>query len=142
MERPARSSSRRGLLLVEAILASIVIAVGLVFISRGLSNQLKVLQSIEDYDVLTSLAQNKLLELEGKRFAGRPLTEQDREGAFEPPYDRYRWMMAAVARETPAGMDGKPTAKNIAITVQRSDRPSSTATLSAIWPSAWVPNAW
>lgn len=142
MERPAKRCSQQGLLLVEAVLASIVIAAGLVFISRGLGQQLKVLQAIEDYDALTSMAQDKLLELEGKRLAGRPLAEHDRGGAFERPYEQYGWTVVAVEREAPVDANGEPLTKRVTITVQRSDLPSSAMTLSAIWPAAWVPDAW
>ena len=62
MGRPAKSSSRRGLLLVEAVLAAVVIAVGLVFISRGLAGQLRALRTVEEYDTLLSLGHGKLLE--------------------------------------------------------------------------------
>ena len=142
MERPAKPCSQQGVLLVEAVLSAVVMAVGLVFISRGLSQQLKALRSIEEYDVSASLAQNKLLELEGKRLAGRPLTAQDQGGAFARPHEGYRWAVVAVEREAPRDANGEPLTTRVTITVQRSDLSASALMLSAIWPAAWVPDSW
>ena len=143
MGRPVKSSSSRGLLLVEAVLAAVVIATGLVFISRGLSGQLTALRTIEEHDVLRSLANGKLLELEGERLArAAPSTRMD--GVFPDPYADYRWALSATPRQGQADLkdqDGLPLTSDIALTVTRQRARSSSVTLRAIWPAAWVPQS-
>ena len=142
MRRPAKPFSQRGLLLVEAVLAAVVIVVGLVFVSRSLSSQLRALQSVEEYDTLASLAQGKLQELEAKRLAGRSLDEQDRQGTFEPPYAMYQWAVSARVRPEPSDPAGAPLAKDVILSVQRTDRPATAFQLAAVWPVPWIPDTW
>ena len=141
MGPPVKSSSSRGLLLVEAVLSAVVIATGLVFISRGLSGQLKALRTMEEHDVLLSLANGKLLELEGDRLT-RASSGAPMDGAFSEPYAAYHWLMVATPRQGPSDLkdnDGRPLTSDILLTVARSGAPSSSVTLRAIWPSEWVP---
>ena len=143
MGRPVTSSSSRGLLLVEAVLAAVVIATGLVFISRGLSGQLRVLRATEEYDVLLSLANGKLLELEGDRLA-RASHSTPTDGVFPDPYADYRWGIVATPRQGPLDLKDKdqtPLTSDIVLTVRRQRAPASSVTLRAIWPSAWVPQS-
>ena len=146
MQRQDRLFSQRGLLLVEAVLSAVVIAVGLVFISRGLGSQLKALRSLEEYDTLVSLAHGKLLELEGKRFAGGHLSAKDHRGTFEEPYTAYDWTVSA--KDGPKDRDGKPLGRALTLTVEHhegnSTNPHRSASvhLSALWPTDWVPDEW
>ena len=137
MKRPAKSVSRRGVLLVEAVLSAVVIAVGLVFISRGLASQLRALQTIEEYDVLLSLARGKLLELEAERVSKLPLASGSA-GIFEPPHQAYRWTLSATPHEGWTDRDGEPMVSDVALTVQRVRPPASAVTLRAVWLSEWV----
>jgi len=147
MGRPATSPSQRGLLLVEAGLCAVVIAVGLVFISRGLANQLKALRTVDEYETLLSLAHGKLSELEAQRLAGIPQPPGRPEGSFEMADEtsstsEYQWSVAAVRREDlDVDTDGRPLFSNVTLTVRRQDdeRRSSAVSLFAIWPTAWVP---
>lgn len=138
MKRPATSSSARGLLLVEAVLSAAVIAVGLVFISRGLSGQLRALRAVEEHETLLALAHRKLLELETVRSAARPVPP-NREGLFAPPDDGTRWAMSAAAREEEE--PGDPLA-DITVTVKRAAMPSTAVSLSAVWRADQVPAEW
>ena len=150
MGRPATSPSQRGLLLVEAGLCAVVIAVGLVFISRGLANQLKALRTVDEYETLLSLAHGKLSELEAQRLAGIPQPPGRPEGSFEMADEasstsEYQWSVAAVRREDlDVDKEGRPIFSHITLTVRREgdDRRSSAVSLSAIWPTAWVPAEW
>lgn len=153
MGQPVTSPSQRGLLLVEAGLCAVVIAVGLVFISRGLTNQLKALRTVDEYETLLSLAHGKLSELEAQRLrpGGIPPPPERPEGSFE---SEYEWTVAAVRREDlDVNEDGRPLFSNITLTVRsapvgqetamgRSEPRSSTVSLSAIWPTDWVPAEW
>ena len=141
MGPPVKSSSSRGLLLVEAVLSAVVIATGLIFVSRGLSGQLNALRTMEEYDALLSLANGKLLELEGDRLA-RASSGAPMEGAFPDPYAAYYWVMVATPRQGPSDLrasDGRPLTSDIFLTVAQSGASSSSVTLRAIWPSEWVP---
>ncbi len=91
MKRPGRRASQQGLLLVEAVLSAVVIAVGLVFISRSLGGQLRALSTVEAYDTLLLLAQSKLAELEGWGLKQQPIPSQQLRGSFGEPYGGYRW---------------------------------------------------
>lgn len=129
--------SVRGLLIVEAVLSVVVIAVGLVFISRGLASQLKALRMIEEHEVLLSLARATLLELEGERSVNHP-PSRAQEGTFQEPHQAYRWTIAVTLQDEP----DEVSRSEVMVAVQRHDRPSSRVRLSAVWPTAWVPEEW
>lgn len=133
------SNHSRGLLLIEAVLAATVMAVGLVFISRGLSGQLKALSAVESYETLTALARGKLLELEQTQLFLSPPVDVPREGEFSAPYGVYRWAVAATPRKEASG---ESLNSLVRLTVRRSDRASPAFTLSAVWPTDRVPSAW
>ena len=138
-------SSHRGLLLVEAVLSAVVIATGLIFISRGLGSQLNALRKIEEYDTLTSLAHGKLLELEGKMLFHH-LLPVDRRGNFTEPYATYQWEVTAALREDATqAADESPMTAEVVVTVQRqdlTDRAAAAVRIRAVWPMDWVPPEW
>jgi len=136
MKRQAKYDSRQGLLLVEAVLSTVIIAVGLVFISRGLSAQLKAIRTIEDYQTLMILARGKLAELESELLAGRPMAS-GWDGTFEAPYEGYRWTLGALAREDMVYQD-VPWASEVTLTVERVEGPPASLSLGALWLSAWA----
>jgi hypothetical protein len=162
MGRRATWSSQRGLLLLEAGLSAVVIAVGLVFISRGLTNQLGALRAVGEYETLLSLAHGKLSELEAKRleFEGIPPPPGGSEGSFETSGDassgsEYQWTVSAARREDlDVDAQGQPLFSEVTLTVRRlSAEPvggapagdasrSPVVVVSAIWPAAWVPAEW
>ncbi len=139
MKRRVNRCSQRGLLLVEAVLSAVAIGVGLVLISRGLSSQLRALTSIEEYDVLLSLGQNKLAALEGERMARPPSADESASGAFAAPYYAYQWTVKA--RKRVEG-DGKNPTSALTLTVQKKARHSTALELEAVWPTDWVPAGW
>ncbi len=143
MRRPVKLASRQGLLLIEAILSAAVIGVGLVLISRALSGQLHVLQTVQDYDALLSLAQGKLLELESQHLSsGKPLPDI-REGTFESPYQTYHWSVIAKGRlSDPLDANGNPLTSEVTLTVEQEGQIGRTLQLSAIWPNDWIPAGW
>ena len=140
MERPARFSSRRGLLLVEAVLSAVIIAAGLAFISRGLGSQLQALRRVEDYDTLLTLAHNQLLQLEREQFGGPP-HPSSLNGTFPAPYQDYRWAVAATPRQGPDDLidhEERPLTSDVTFTVSRSGTPSAALQLHTVWPSEWL----
>ena len=137
MKRPVACVSQQGVLLVEAVLSAVVIAVGLVFIARGLSSPLHALRTVEEYDVLLSLAHGKLLELEAERALTPPLAAEPA-GIFQPPHQAYRWTLSADPHEGWTDRDGMPVASDVTLTVQRIYPPAPAVTLRTVWLSEWV----
>ena len=137
MKRRLKLVSRRGLLLVEAVLSAVVIATGLAFISRGLGGQLGAIRRVEEHDTLVSLAQGKLSELEAARLAGRALPP-DRAGDFEEPSRDYHWQIEASPSDQWLDQDGRPLATDVTVTVQRTNSPKAGVRLRAVWPADWV----
>lgn len=137
MKRPATWCSCQGLLLIEATLAAVVIAVGLAFISRGFANQMSAIRAVETHDTLLALAQGKLLELEAEALAGRPLPE-DRSGAFDAPHEDCRWTLTARPRADLTDQDGAPLASDVALTVARDQARGTSLTIGAVWLQEWL----
>lgn len=137
MMRQVRLASRRGLLLVEAVLSAVVIGVGLAAITRGFASHLRALRSIEESDALLALAQPALQEMEAQQSV--PASGS---GTFQPPYGAYEWTLSATPRNGPDDLKDaadKPLTSDVVLSVRRSDRPSSSAMrLTAVWPSEWV----
>ena len=137
MKRPARSSSTQGLLLVEAVLSAVVIATGLVFVTRGLSTPLHALRTLEEQRVVRALALRKLLELETGCRLARPVAPH-RDGTFPAPYDGYQWTMAASPYDSATPETLKIPLSEVTVTVHHLGGSSAPARLFAIWPSEWV----
>jgi len=147
MKRQATWSSQQGLLLLEAVLSALVIAVGLVFISRALSQQLRALHDVEQHDALLALAQGTLEELEARvqakrapqQIVGVPFAEP-----YGEAYREYRWTLEATRLSADEPDDDQTVVRlaSVALTVQRGDPPTALVTLSAIWPTAMLPEEW
>jgi hypothetical protein len=120
-------------LLVEAGLAAVVIALGLVFVSRGLSNQLAALRIVDEREALLALAQGQLAGLEAQRLAGIPPEVSGRSGTLD---DAYEWSLTAAPRED-LGMDAesRPLFSEVTLTVRRA---RAAVSLTAIWPASWL----
>ncbi|MBI3997146.1 MAG: hypothetical protein HY352_05755 [Candidatus Omnitrophica bacterium] len=138
--RPAKFASSQGLLLVEAVLSAVVIAVGLVFISRGLANQLKTLQRLEQYDGLLSLAREKLLELETDALTTHTLPPA-KSGTCEAPFADYRWTITTKAYDLLKDPSDQPLAREIILSIRQGAGRTSVR-LSALWPIEWIPSEW
>ena len=133
--------SWQGFLLVEAVLSAVVIAVGLIFISRGMGSQLRALQALEARDTLLALAQEKFAEVEGHRLSGDARPGQAG-GIFEPPADGYTWTFRASPRQDLLDQAGAPTASDVTLTVASQAHPASSVRLATIWPNDWVASEW
>lgn len=137
-------SSQRGLLLVEAVLAAVVIAVGLLFIERGLGSQLQALRAVTEYGMLTALAHDKWLELEVKWRAGH-LQPEDRRGTFQAPAAAYQWRVEMALRHDLLDENQQPLTGDVLMTVQRTNRSehaSPRVRWHAVWPVDHVPPEW
>ena len=120
------------------------IAVGLIFIERGLGSQLQALRAVREYDTLTALAHDKWLELETKRSAGR-LQSEDRNGTFQAPAAAYQWHLDMTLRPDMMDENHRPLTGDVILTVERTDRSehgSPVLQVHAIWPVDNVPSEW
>ena len=140
MKRPDRLVSSQGLLLVEAVLSAVVIAVGLVFISRGLGGQLRAIEAVEAYEELLPLAQSKLNELEGWGLKQQVIPERELAGHFIKPYEGYHWRLEYALHRLPS--EG-PSLSDIKLVVFFGEEKDSKrkVTLEGIWPAAWFSGA-
>lgn len=142
MKRRAKWLFARGVLLVEAALSAVVIGVGLVFISQGLSNQLKALSSVESSAVLSSLAERCLLELDAERASGVPLSPSPM-GRFASPDESYEWTLHAVPRVDVVDKAGQPLMSHVTCAVRKEgQRRPVELRRSIIWRTSWVPATW
>jgi len=123
------------------VLSAGVIAVGLVFISRGLGSHLTALRTVEAYETLVSLARGTLVEWEQQRVAGRPLPPE-RAGTCAEPFEAFHWRVGARLREDLTDAQGIPIAAEVTLSIDRADPPSGQASLTTIWRIDWVPSTW
>ena len=150
MRRPARSPLRlspsskcvrrggsRGILIVEAIISAVVIAVGLAFITRSFGTQLQALKAIEERAVLANLAQAAWLDVESAVQRG-VVPVQSSVGRFAEPFEQYERIYAAVS----LGDDGLLATSEVSVTVRRAEGAGPAMTLRAVWPTALVPEFW
>ena len=133
MRRPGKLGSRRGLLLLEAVLSAVVIAVGLSLVTRALGGQLGAVRRVEEVETTLGLARSTLLECEALASAGLPLKGE--RGVFDAPWTGYRWRMRVASRR-----DGeRASLAEATVTAERDGPPAFATSLDAVWPSTWVP---
>jgi len=128
----------QGLLLIEAALSAVVIAVGLVLITRALSTPLNVLQSVQEYAALQQVAQKLLVELERGLESGI-LPDRARTGLCEAPDAGYQWVLSAQP------LDETETAvpvSAVTLSVSRAQERSRIVSVRSVWPTALVPAEW
>ena len=134
MKRPDRLASSQGLLLVEAVLSAVVIAVGLTFITRGLGGQLRALEAVEAYDKLLPLAQSKFNELEGLGLKQKAIPNSELEGNFDAP-SGYHWQLE---KKSHTVSSGAPALTDVTLMVFSEANPKRKVSLSGVWPTAWL----
>ena len=125
---------KKGLLIVEAILATVVIAVGLSWTLRSLSNQLKALRTIDSSSTFIRVADAIFMEVESDVREGRS-SRLAAEGVVEDSPIFYRWSFAT-----------QPTADSditqVVLTVSSAQGHLASRTLRELWPSSWIPSEW
>jgi hypothetical protein len=121
------------------VLSAVVIAAGLVFVTRGLGGQLRALDSVRSYDILSALAHDQLGALEARVLSGTEAPVLPSQGGFEEPYQAYRWSVDAAAREPDeTGM----VLSDVALTVSEGGEGARSLTIAAVWPVERVPQGW
>jgi len=122
-------------LLVEATLTVVVIAVGLVFISRGMSGSLKALSTLQHTHRLLVLAESTRSELE--TIAQQAPGSISLNGSFDPPNDQYQWTM----QQVPAQWESSDLGAgmwSVMLTVSRANGTPPRVRLHTIWPADWI----
>lgn len=130
------SCGARGFLLIEATLTVTVLAVGLVFIARGLGNSLKTLSALEQSETLRQLAESQFAELETRAQQGQPLA---RAGSCASTQTACRWTLQdADAPSSDIPEDLRPSVRLVTLTVTGEPPAGSEARLHTLWPSEWL----
>ena len=125
---------RQGFLLLEATLTTVVIAVGLVFISRGMGASLKALSALQQYDRLLRLAESQLNVLQGQGQAGVPVVAPH--GTFEGANQDIEWELAVEnvqSKEIPQAM--WPALCEVTVSVHPVHTPTPVVRLATLWPN-------
>lgn len=142
-ERPATvrwrgvEGSQRGLLLIEAVLAAVAIAAALVFLTRGLSGQLKTIQALQDREALGVVMRDALVRQEAERLFHRQ-DEAGVKGAVESGTGVYEWTLAAAPCEGVRDAQGRPLAVSATLTAERADPPGRSGSVQTLWPIGWI----
>lgn len=114
-----------------------VIAVGLVFISRGMGTSLKTLSSLQQYDRLVRLAESQLNELSGQAQAG--IVTPLKEGTFDGADQDVAWELAVegvTSKEIPPAMG--LVLCEITVSVHPAQAATPLIRLATIWPKEWT----
>lgn len=131
------SCSQRGLLLIEAVLAAVAIAAALVFITRGLSSQLKAIQILQDQEAVGAVLHDALVRQEAERLFHR---EEDAgtEGTVESEAGLYQWTLATAPCEGVRDAQDQPLAVSATLAAERTDPPGRSGSLHMLWPVSRV----
>ena len=127
---------RQAFLLVEATLTTVIIAVALVFISRGMAGSLTTLSRLRDHDRMLRLAKSQLsqLELDAQR-AGVPAQQ---EADFASPDEAYHWRVTSEPASLGAGELPPEAFRLVNILVRRADGRGASVQVTTAWPSSWL----
>ena len=137
MRQPATLNLRqRGFLLAEAMLTAVVIAVGLIFISRGIAGSLQVLSRLQQTETFLRLADSALnrLETQAQRFHLSPRLE----GLFDPPDESYQWTLTTEPMQLGLAGIHDDAFRAVTLTVHRLEAPQPAVRVKTIWPASWI----
>jgi hypothetical protein len=118
---------------------AVVIATGLVAISRGLSNQLHASRMIDERQRMLLLAESVLAEQQCQLFSGIPVAA-GQPTVFPQPDEAYQWVMHAQALEG-TGDEELPLCR-LDATITREDGRGQQVRLWTVWPASRIPPEW
>lgn len=126
----------KGLLLVEAVLASVVMTTGLVLISRGLGGQLKALRRLEEQQATLAAANRQLAEWEALGMFSATMPTSAAVESIDVAGKTYRriWSVGEPVLSDMAGIQ-QEIARWVTVTV-------GGVRLTTVWPTTWVPDEW
>jgi hypothetical protein len=127
--------NKKAFLLIEASLSAVVIAVGLIFISRGISNSLYSLSRIRETDAAIRVAESALIQQEmylqvaGKLSLNEPSFKSDLEGFGVKESDEKISL-------SDYGF-GDESFRAVELAMREEKRESSLLRLWVVWPDEW-----
>lgn len=131
--RPTRGP--RGFLLAEALLTLVVVATGLVFVSRGLSTSLHAVRRLTETARLLRLTETTLRTQEMLAYTTgvAPST-----AVFASPDEAYRWALAAEPLTSPLDATMTTPLAVVRCTVHPAAGERPALSLTSLWPAEWV----
>lgn len=127
---------RQAFLLVEATLTAVVIAGGLVLITRGIGGSLRAVSTLQQYDRLLSVAEALWNTLETEARQGEAMSPRD--GTVEEAGTRYHWRLEIQPAEFPSEEALAEDFRTVALLVNREGARSPVVRLTTLWPQDWV----
>ena len=94
--------ARRGMTLIEVLLALAILGLGLAVLIESTARCLGVARRAKNFEAARYLLHR--VELEHPLSGDQPLTEGVEEGVFDAPYDRFSWRRTLIG----AGLEGEP----------------------------------
>ncbi len=85
--------SRGGFTLIEVLIAVVILATGMVFILQGMQTAVKGLDVASGRARGAILLRSRMSAVRAAAQSGAALSDLEPAGAFEKPYDAYRWRM-------------------------------------------------
>ena len=129
-----RTGCERGFLLIEAALASVVLTVGAVSMSRGLGQMLHTLARLQQQEDLMMAAVEVLRTLEMEALADGRLLR--RSGEVRSGNETYQWTLEH--DRGPVAWLPQEGWRRAELAVSRRDAPRVQTRLATCWPRAWV----
>ena len=124
--------------MIEAGLAAVAMAIGLVAISRGLGTSLSTLASLQRRDAFLSVAESTLQQLSAEAQQAPPLPTARRRGTCEEVSRDCEWELTSEPFNPPALELPGDVLRLVTLLVRRSQGPSGSFSLRAVWPADWV----
>ena len=126
-------------LLIEAGLAAVAIAVGLVAISRGLGSSLSALASLQRRGAFLSVAESTLQQLRAEAQQAPPLPSARRRGSCgDDVRSDCEWELTSEPFNPPALELPGDVLRLVTVSVHRSQGSSGRVRLQAVWPADWL----
>lgn len=103
MKKDKNGGNNRGILFVEAVLATVIFLTGVIVIIPTLISGGRSMRESLEYGQAMILAENKMFELLSRRVGPSAIRE---EGAFPDPYQKYRFRLETLDCLGGAGTQG------------------------------------
>ena len=128
---------RQAFLLIEAGLAAVAMAIGLVAISRGLGVSLSTLSALQRRDHFLSVAESTLAQLAAEAQQAPPLPFARRHGSCEEGTD-CEWELTSESFTPTALHLPGDVLRLVTLSVHRSSGAPGQFSLRVVWPADWV----
>ena len=134
-QQAAWHRNARAFLFIEAVLATALVGLGAVMLSRGLGEAVAAHARLQETGALLAAAEAALEELEVEAQTHPPLTR--REGRCAWPHEAYQWTMAIQPAQW-MGMPASGRPLNAVVLQVARVVGGRAVTLVTAWPSGWL----